>query len=184
VQLILWPIPIQTDIDYDILDKLGKDISKEFENIKLTLDVHVELKRTIKLQSSINERTSQWNSLEILESLDKLTSSKEIRILGISNIDAYSDGFDFVFGEAYYKGRVAAIYLPRLRQEFYGLKPNPSLFYDRLVKEAIHELGHVFGFGHCKNSRCVMHFSNSLLDVDKKGKAFCHSCRIDSVDLS
>ena len=57
-----------------------------------------------------------------------MTSSKEIRILGISNIDAYSDGFDFVFGEAYNKGRVAAIYLPRLRQEFYGLKPNPSLF--------------------------------------------------------
>lgn len=84
MRLILWPI--QTDIDYDILDKLGKDISREFENIKLTLDVQVELKRTIKLQSSINERTSQWNSLEILESLNKLTSSKEIMILGISNI--------------------------------------------------------------------------------------------------
>jgi archaemetzincin len=175
VHLILWPI--QADLDYNILDKLGNDISKEFEDIKLTLDVHIDLKTPTNFQPSVIKRRNQWNSFKILEWLNKFRPNKATRILGILDIDAYSDGFDFVFGEAFYRGRVAAVYLPRLRQEFYGIKPNTSLFYQRLVKEAIHELGHVFGFDHCKNSQCVMYFSTSLLDVDAKGRAFCYSCR-------
>jgi predicted Zn-dependent protease len=42
---------------------------------------------------------------------------------------AYSDKLNFVFGEAHLDGRICAIYLSRLRQEFYGLKPDKSLFY-------------------------------------------------------
>jgi archaemetzincin len=175
VHLILWSI--QADLDYNILDKLGNDISKEFEDIKLTLDVHIDLKTATNFQSSVNKHRNQCNSFKILEWLNKFRPNKATRILGIVDIDAYSDGFDFVFGEAFYRGRVAAVYLSRLRQEFYGLKPNSSLFYQRLVKEAIHELGHVFGFDHCKNSQCVMYFSTSLLDVDAKGRGFCYSCR-------
>jgi hypothetical protein len=37
---------------------------------------------------------------------------------------------NFVFGEAYIDGRISAIYLPRLRQEFYGLKGDQYVFYD------------------------------------------------------
>jgi archaemetzincin len=99
------------------------------------------------------------------------------KILGILDIDAYSNDFDFVFGEAFYRGSVAAVYLSRLKQEFYGLKPNSSLLYGRMVKEAIHELGHAFGFVHCKEPRCVMHFSISLSDIDTKERSFCYSCR-------
>jgi len=175
VHLILWPI--KADLGYNILDKLGNDISKEFENIKLTLDVHIDLNTPTHFQPSVIKRRNQWNSFNILEWLNKFRPNKATRILGILDIDTYSDGFDFVFGEAFYRGRVAAVYLPRLMQEFYGIKPNTSLFYQRLVKEAIHELGHVFGFDHCKNSQCVMYFSTSLLDVDSKGRSFCNSCR-------
>lgn len=175
MQLIL--LPIQAELDCSILDNLTNDISREFENIKLTLDVRVELKTATSFQSSVNKRRNQWNSFKILEWLEKFRPNKATKILGIFDIDAYTAGFDFVFGEAFYRGRVAAVYLSRLRQEFYDLKPNPSLFYERLLKEAIHELGHVFGFGHCKNSRCVMHFSTSLLDIDTKGRSFCSSCR-------
>jgi hypothetical protein len=57
--------------------------------------------------------------------------------LSISNGD-----LNFVFGEAYKGRRIAAIYLPRLRQEFYGLESNELVFHERIVKEAIHELGH------------------------------------------
>jgi archaemetzincin len=175
VHLIIWTI--KADLDYNILDKLGNDISKEFEDIKLTLDVHIDLNTPTNFQPSVIKRRNQWNSFNILEWLNKFRPNKATRILGILDIDAYSDGFDFVFGEAFYRGRVAAVYLPRLMQEFYGIKPNTSLFYQRLVKEAIHELGHAFGFDHCKNSQCVMYFSTSLLDVDAKGRSFCYSCR-------
>jgi archaemetzincin len=55
-------------------------------------------------------------------------------MLAICDFDAYSSGLNFVFGQAQINGRVSAIYLPRLRQEFYGLKPDKSLFHQRIVK--------------------------------------------------
>ncbi|MFQ6039016.1 MAG: archemetzincin, partial [Candidatus Aminicenantales bacterium] len=64
----------------------------------------------------------------------------------------------------------------RLRQEFYRLPEDRTLFLARCVKEAVHELGHAFGLRHCPNPRCVMHFSNSLLDTDKKTASFCQRC--------
>jgi predicted Zn-dependent protease len=40
----------------------------------------------------------------------------------------------FVLGEAFGNGRIAAIYLPRIKENFYVLKPNKQLFYERMVK--------------------------------------------------
>jgi archaemetzincin len=64
-----------------------------------------------------------------------------------------------------------------LRDEFYGLPPNPAALKSRLVKEAVHELGHTFGLVHCPNACCVMYFSNSLGDTDRKGPGFCSACK-------
>jgi archaemetzincin len=100
-----------------------------------------------------------------------------MRILAICDFDAYSNGLNFVFGQATFDGRASAIYLARLREEFYGLKKNNSLFQQRIVKEAVHELGHAFGLNHCNKSACVMHFSNSLRDTDIKENNFCDNCR-------
>ena len=74
-------------------------------------------------------------------------------------------------------GSISAIYLPRLRQEFYGLKQDESIFYERLVKEEVHELGHAFGLNHCENIKCIMHFSNSLSDTDIKTSRLCNVCK-------
>jgi archaemetzincin len=74
-------------------------------------------------------------------------------------------------------GSICAIYLPRLRQEFYGLKTDESLFCQRIVKEAVHEFGHAFSLTHCENIKCVMHFSNSLSDTDIKTSHLCNICR-------
>jgi archaemetzincin len=62
-----------------------------------------------------------------------------------------------------------------LSPAFYGLPEAPELFFQRVTKETLHELGHVFGLEHCKNS-CVMRFSNSLNDTDRKPESFCPSC--------
>jgi archaemetzincin len=97
-------------------------------------------------------------------------------ILGICDFDAYSSGLNFVFGQASLSGGVAVIYLPRLRQEFYGLGADTSIFIERVLKEATHELGHALGLNHCPKRSCVMYFSNSLIDTDRKGKDFCNMC--------
>lgn len=82
---------------------------------------------------------------------------------------------NFVFGEAELNGKRAIISLYRLKPEFYGSKDD-DLFFQRVLKEAVHELGHVLGLVHCKNPKCVMHFSNSILDTDFKEWRYCDDC--------
>jgi len=99
------------------------------------------------------------------------------RALGIADVDLYAPGLNFVFGLADIEGRRALISLARLRPESYGSPPDDTLFLERAVKEAVHELGHTYGPGHCRNPRCVMFFSNTLHDTDFKGPGFCVACR-------
>jgi archaemetzincin len=97
------------------------------------------------------------------------------KILGIVDHDLYVPQLNYVFGEASQKA--AVISFTRLRQELYDLPKNQSLFYKRALTEAVHELGHTYGLGHCDNSRCVMFFSNGLIDTDRKGSEFCSKCK-------
>jgi archaemetzincin len=54
--------------------------------------------------------------------------------------------------------------------------PNPDRFLNRVVKEAVHELGHTWGLGHCDSPTCVMHHSESVEDADAKNEGFCRTC--------
>jgi archaemetzincin len=127
-----------------------------------------------------DERRKQWISNKILEwLLQNHNPDNNTKILAICDFDAYSGRLNFVLGEAHLGGKVAAIYLPRLRQEFYFNKSDiGSIFEQRVIKESVHELGHAFGLTHCEKSRCVMHFSNSLRDTDFKDYRFCEGCNI------
>ena len=70
----------------------------------------------------------------------------------------------------------AVVSTHRLRQEYYGLPQNDAVMLERLGKEVVHELGHTCGMVHCQERRCVMHFSNSIREVDAKLDAFCPPC--------
>jgi archaemetzincin len=98
------------------------------------------------------------------------------RVLGVVDLDLYVPELNFVFGLSDRAGRRAVIALPRLRQSFYGARDDEALFLARVVKEAVHELGHTCGLGHCPDRQCVMAFSNSLADTDHKGERFCTRC--------
>lgn len=124
-----------------------------------------------------DRRRKQYRVGEILLRLRRLDAPRAYRLLGLVDGDCYTPGLNFVFGQAMAGGRDAVVALPRLRQEFYGLPEDESLFQERAIKEAVHELGHTYGLGHCPNPRCVMYFSNSLADTDIKGAAFCERCR-------
>ena len=88
----------------------------------------------------------------------------------------FAPRLNFVFGEAILLGSVAVISLTRLRPEFYGQAPDPDVFERRVLIEAVHELSHTLGLGHCPRVHCVMRFSNCVEHTDHKGFAFCERC--------
>jgi len=97
--------------------------------------------------------------------------------LGITTEDIYERGLNFVFGLATPIHQCAMISTIRLHNSFYSHKEDEQLFFRRLLTEAVHELGHTLGVEHCPDPRCVMHFSNTLADTDRKGYHFCPTCR-------
>ena len=167
--------PISFQLTGDLTSSLEQHISKEFDAFVIIASPPNDNQLPLNL---FDKNRRQWKSDNILEwILDRNKPDIDNKVLAICDFDAYSNGLNFVFGQAEIEGKVSAIYLPRLRQEFYGLKPDESLFHQRIIKEAVHELGHAFGLKHCNNQMCVMHFSNSLSDTDIKQNSFCDICR-------
>jgi archaemetzincin len=92
------------------------------------------------------------------------------RVLAVTDVDLYVPDLNFVFGMA--GGRAAVVSAHRLRPG-----ADDALLQQRLFKEAVHEVGHSFGLRHCIDRHCVMSFSSSLAETDRKSSHFCHACR-------
>ncbi|HHG74199.1 MAG TPA: matrixin family metalloprotease [Persephonella sp.] len=126
-------------------------------------------------EEAFDRYRGQYLGSYFLRDLLKYRKKKSI-LLGIVSRDIYEPGMNFVFGVASPHTKTAVISTYRLHNSFYGLPENSHLFMDRVTKEAVHEIGHVLGLSHCSDPECVMHFSNSLLDTDRKSFYFCPSC--------
>ena len=74
-------------------------------------------------------------------------------------------------------GPCAVVSAHRLRQEFYGLAPDPELYRQRVIKEAVHELGHTVNLTHCQDYSCAMAPSHAVEWIDLKESTLCTGCR-------
>jgi len=159
------------EIEKRILDRLGECLQRMFgQRVRIGDFVR-------RPEDAYHPERRQYDSTYILNDLVSLKTRPGETVLGIIDVDLYVPELNFVFGQADINRRVALISIARLRQEFYGLSANEDLLLARTSKEAIHELGHLYGLGHCKDLRCVMFFSNSLADTDRKEQDFCSYCR-------
>ena len=117
----------------------------------------------------------QYHSTAILQRLVRQPSRGE-SLLAVTSGDLFVPVLTYVFGESQVGGAAAVVSIHRLREEFYGLPSNAGLLRQRLLKEAMHELGHVWGLRHCDDWRCVMATTHSAELIDVKEAGFCREC--------
>ncbi|MGP8246885.1 MAG: hypothetical protein ACLQVN_20500 [Bryobacteraceae bacterium] len=118
----------------------------------------------------------QFRSTDVLEMLVRQCPADALKLLAITERDLFVPVLTFVFGQAQLGGRVAVVSLARLRQEFYGLAPNPGVLLERAAKEALHETGHTFGLVHCADRSCAMSLATNVRHIDEKRAAWCAAC--------
>jgi archaemetzincin len=129
---------------------------------------------------SLDPERQQYFSTDLLGRMRPYLAPDSGRLLGVTPLDLYIPILTFVYGEAQMDGSCAVVSTCRLRQEFYGLPPDPSVLQARLLKEAVHELGHTLGLVHCDDYQCAMAASHSVELIDLKNGSLCNDCRARS----
>ena len=161
-------------VDSHVMDRIQENLNMIFPKTTCAL-----ISETMPIPSeAFNNARQQYRSNIILSRVHSYAEKDKAldRVLGTVNVDIFVPELNFVFGEAECPGKAALISLWRLRPEFYGKAPNKELFLERITKEAVHELGHSLGLRHCSNPFCVMYFSNSIFETDRKQSLFCNKC--------
>ena len=127
-------------------------------------------------QFAFHPERQQYHSSEILHKMQNHAANGAWRVLGITSFDLYIPILTFVFGEAQMGGPCAVLSTHRLAEEFYGLQPDPELLRTRLIKEAVHELGHTLNLTHCEDYSCAMAPSHAVEWIDLKDAVLCANC--------
>jgi len=119
--------------------------------------------------------------------IDKRIENNLDMIISITKLPIYSSSNNniiFLFGEANMDHRCSVISTLLLKEQFYKRKRNKTLYELRIIKELIHEVGHlIFGSSHCTNTKCVMSFAQTVEDIDKKYIGLCQNCQIKLENL-
>jgi archaemetzincin len=146
--------------------------------IPRSLQVKCEiLPKVLDPAAAYHAERQQFHSSEILQRIQALVRPGDWRLLAVADVDLYIPILKYVFGEALLGGPCAVISAYRLRQEFYGLNGDEALLRERLLKEAVHELGHTLNLRHCQDYTCAMASAHAVEWIDLRGSAFCDSCR-------
>lgn len=150
---------------------LQEEILKHIKIFQKTIIVEKVEKIPEKSYDSIRGQYLSTHFLNIVA--NNVNKYKFFKAIGITDVDLFVPSLNFVFGVARNDDCVISIH--RLYSEFYGDAPDHDMFLIRMLKEAIHELGHTLGLNHCTN-KCIMCFSNSISDTDAKPVDFCAKC--------
>jgi archaemetzincin len=167
--ILLVPIP---PVDRELIKTLISPLQKIFG-----VPVTAQAQNSVDPTPALDTVRNQYNSSILLACILADRGGESGKVLGVTGLDLFVPVLTFVFGEAQLDGAAALVSTCRLDETFYGLPSNQTLLRERLIKEAVHELGHTFGLIHCRNFECVMHSSTSVEEIDLKGMELCVECR-------
>ena len=158
-------------VELALLERLRFPLASELRT-RCTVDF-----RSLDPSVAFHPERQQYHSTQMLDALSSRADDDGAVLLGVTSADLYIPILTFVFGEARVNGCCAVVSTHRLRQSFYGLPADEDLEFDRLLKEAVHELGHAFGLHHCESYACVMASSHGVERIDLKAWNLCENCR-------
>ena len=120
---------------------------------------------------------NQYHSTPVLEQLAFNAPADAIKVLALVEVDLFIPILTHVYGEAQLGGKACIVSTVRLN-EGHSYKNTQEPFQSRIVKEAIHELGHTFNLRHCREHTCLMHYCRDESDVDRKSDQLCRYCKV------
>ncbi|UCG04833.1 MAG: archaemetzincin family Zn-dependent metalloprotease [Desulfobacterales bacterium] len=129
------------------------------------------------LAFAFDSNRKQYHSTKILERLADKIPPHVAKALAIVQVDLFIPILTHVYGEAQLGGKVCAVSTFRLNEGHPHLNIREP-YLSRIMKEAIHELGHTFTLRHCKDHNCLMHYCRNETDVDRKTEELCRYCKI------
>jgi len=178
----IYLVPIG-DIEDRFLTALVPKLQTRF-----TTDVHVALDKRIPVpDDAYDYDKQQYVAMYVLaDMVKKLKFPPDAKVLGVTNVDIFTPESDrvFLYGMAYKKGNMALISKVRMDPKYYfGGKPNDQLVIERMEKEAVHQLGKLFGLDNVYDPECVMYFPKDLKELDRKTDSFCLECQKKFLEL-
>jgi len=153
-------------------DVVEAAINFYFENVEI-------ITKKLLLPTNVFDRDKgQFDAEKIIDFLNKqeiLSRSKAV--IALIDEDIFYGKMSYIFGLAAIRNKkvVVSTYRLRMNYTFTGYV-SIEKFKERVFKELLHEIGHIFGLKHCLNKQCVMSFSNTLKEVDDKLPMLCDLC--------
>jgi archaemetzincin len=126
---------------------------------------------------ALDQNRQQYHSTMILDHLAAGMPEHCLRVLAITQVDLFIPILTHVYGEAQLGGAASIVSTFRLNESGSAMNITPK-FIERIVKEAIHELGHTFNLRHCPEHTCIMHYCRNEEDVDRKSDGLCRYCKV------
>ncbi len=120
---------------------------------------------------------NQYHSTPILDELVRNIPYRAAKVLAIAKVDLFIPILTHVYGEAQLGGKACIISTYRLKESLSPLNSH-EVYPCRVIKEAIHELGHTFNLRHCRDRSCIMHYCRTVKDVDRKRNQLCRYCSV------
>jgi archaemetzincin len=153
---------------------IESDLKELCANVESELGIRCSFVGWINMpDGAYDSERKQFRADVLLEEVKKFNVIESTKVLGVTYVDLYYPGLNFVFGVAEKRGGAAVMSLIRLNPESYGEPQNNSLYMERATKVALKMLGHTFGFRTARSRGCVMAYSNSLQELDAKSMEFC-----------
>jgi predicted Zn-dependent protease len=182
-----------TDLDNDLFKLISSCLNQVFDSFffdirdlgqfHFTKDlISKGVKKEYKEMRKVNNKLITHPTNKFYQILINIRKEEKLGVIVLlTDLPIYSSSDDtivFMFGETHLKHRCSVVSTLKLKEEFYDRHKDEKVFKQRVIKEIIHEVGHILiGSSHCERNSCVMKFSEDVEDIDKKSYNLCESCK-------